>query len=113
MPHVGIALATTLAAWINAAMLLITLRRHGDFRSDPRLVRNVPLIVLASLAMGAAVYGALIWLAPYLTSQASLMVKFGALSAVVGIGVAVFAILIIATGVLSLTQLKRFSRRPR
>ncbi|HRY07291.1 MAG TPA: murein biosynthesis integral membrane protein MurJ [Hyphomicrobiaceae bacterium] len=113
MPHVGIALATTLAAWINAVMLLITLRRHGDFRSDPRLVRNVPLIALASLAMGAAVYGALIWLAPYLTSQASLIVKFGALSAVVGIGVAVFAILIIATGVLSLTQLKRFSRRPR
>lgn len=113
MPHVGIALATTLAAWINAAMLVITLRRHGDFRSDPRLARNVPLILLASVAMGGAVYGVLIWLAPYLVSEARLLVKVGALSAVVGTGVAIFAVLIIASGVLSLAQLKRFTHRPR
>lgn len=112
MPHVGIALATTLAAWINAAMLLITLRRHGDFRADSRLARNLPLILLASLAMGIAVQGVLVLLAPYLASEARLMVKIGALTAVVGTGVVVFAVLIITTGVLSLTQLKRFTRRP-
>lgn len=113
MPHVGIALATTLAAWVNATMLLVTLRRHGDFQSDPRLSRNLPLILLASLAMGAAVYGVLIWLAPYMTGDAPLAVKFGALTAVVGIGAAVFAVLIITTGVLNLAQLKRFTSRPR
>ncbi len=113
MPHVGIALATTLAAWINAAMLILTLRRLGDFQSDRRLTRNLPLILLASLAMGASVYGVLIWLGPYLASDARLTVKVGALIAVVGTGVVVFAALTITSGVLSLTQLRRFTRRQR
>lgn len=113
MPHVGIALATTLAAWINAAMLILTLRRLGDFQSDRRLTRNLPLILLASLAMGASVYGVLIWLGPYLASDARLIVKVGALIAVVGTGVVVFAALTVTSGVLSLTQLRRFTRRQR
>ena len=62
--------------------------------------------------MGIAVQGVLVLLAPYLASEARLMVKIGALTAVVGTGVVVFAALIITTGVLSLTQLKRFTRRP-
>lgn len=112
MPHVGIAVATTLAAWINAAMLFFTLKRHDDFESDRRLVRNIPLILFASIAMGAVVYGIVLWLAPYLTSAASLGVKVTALAAVVGIGGLVFALIVVLTGVLSLTQLKRFVHRP-
>lgn len=111
MPHVGIALATSLAAWINAAMLFATLKRHGDFKGDPRLARNLPLILFASLAMGAAVWSVLVWLAPYMASQAPLSTKVGALTAVVGTGMVVFAALVVATGVLSVTQLKRFTRR--
>ena len=72
MPHVGIALATTLAAWVNAVMLFATLKRHGDFEADQRLVRNLPLIVLASLAMGGLVYVLTGWLAPQLSSAATL-----------------------------------------
>ncbi len=113
MPHVGIALATTLAAWVNAGMLFFTLRRHGDFLSDPRLTRNLPLILLACLAMGAVVYPVLVWLTPYLASDVRLSIKVAALTAVVGTGMAVFAMLIIVTGVLSITQLKRFTRKPR
>jgi putative peptidoglycan lipid II flippase len=111
MPHVGIAVATTLAAWINAAMLFATLKRHGDFEGDRRLARNLPLILLASLAMGTVVYGVVGWMAPYLTNATPLGLKVYALAAVVGSGVLVFAILVVATGVLSIAQLSRFTRR--
>lgn len=110
-PHVGIALATTIAAWINAAMLFVTLRRHGDFESDRRLARNLPLIAAASLAMGGVVYFAVDLLAPYLDRAATLPIRVGALAAVVGIGLAVFAAIVMATGVLSSAQLGRFFRR--
>ncbi len=111
MPHVGIAVATTLAAWINAAMLFITLKRHGDFEGDRRLARNLPLILFASVAMGAVVYDIVFWLAPYLSSAASLSVKVAALAAVVGAGALVFALIVVVTGVLGLAQLKRFTQR--
>lgn len=111
MPHVGIALATTLAAWVNAVMLFATLKRHGDFEADQRLVRNLPLIVLASLAMGGLVYVLTGWLAPQLSSAATLGVRVTALAAVVVAGMIVFAAFIMATGVLGVAQLKRFTRR--
>lgn len=111
MPHVGIAVATTIAAWINAAMLFFRLKRDGDFESDTRLARNLPLIALASLAMGLAVYFLIGWLEPSLSSTASLATKATALTAVVSAGVIVFAVMILATGVLSVAQLKRFSVR--
>ena len=111
MPHVGIAVATTIAAWINAAMLFFRLKRDGDFESDARLARNLPLIALASLAMGLAVYFLIGWLEPSLASTASLATKATALTAVVSAGVIVFAVMILATGVLSVAQLKRFSVR--
>ena len=110
-PHVGIALATTIAAWINAAMLFLTLKRHGDFEFDGRLVRNLPLIGLASGLMGGVLYAALLVLAPYLDRAMPLLMRGSALGAVVAVSMLAFAFVIMATGVLSPAQLKRFMRR--
>jgi len=52
--HVGIALATALAAWLNVALLGLWLRRAGYLRLDPRSRRRLPRIALASLGMGLA-----------------------------------------------------------
>ncbi|MFV0368591.1 MAG: murein biosynthesis integral membrane protein MurJ [Hyphomicrobiaceae bacterium] len=111
MPHVGIALATSLAAWINAYMLYATLKRHSDFEGDRRLSRNLPLIAGASVVMGVVVYAVATWLAPSLAGQASFMEKLTALAALVTAGGLTFAVLIVATGVLDLRQLKRVLRR--
>lgn len=54
--HVGIALATAISAWANAACLAYLLHRSGHFRPDARLVRCVPRILLA-----AAVMALLLW----------------------------------------------------
>ncbi|MBU1212681.1 MAG: murein biosynthesis integral membrane protein MurJ [Alphaproteobacteria bacterium] len=103
-PHVGIALATSIAGWANALLLWGALVRSGEFASDRRLARNLPLILLASVAMGAAIWFAVPPLAPYMASAAALPVQAAALTGLVALGGIVFFSLIFATGVFSLRQ---------
>ncbi len=107
MPHVGIALATSIAAWVNAAMLWGTLKLRGDFVFDPRLARSVPLIGLASTLMGAGVFAAATFLDPLLQPRSGLAVQSATLAGIVVLGVAVFAGVIIGTGVMTTDQLRR------
>jgi putative peptidoglycan lipid II flippase len=111
MPHIGIALATSLAAWVNAVMLWVTLKHRDQFVVDSRLARNVPLIVLASAIMGAGVIAAGLVLEPWLRSGAGLPAKVIALAALVAIGLALFTAIIFATHVMTPAQLRRQVRR--
>lgn len=54
--QVGIALATAIASWCNASLLLIGLRRRGHLVLDARLKKRLPRTALASLAMGGLVF---------------------------------------------------------
>jgi putative peptidoglycan lipid II flippase len=60
--YVGIAIATSLAAWTNASLLGGTLLYQGNFRLDSALLKRGPLIVLTSLIMGGALWGVLLLL---------------------------------------------------
>ncbi len=111
MPQLGIAIATTLGGWLNAGLLWATLKARGNFVADHRLIRNLPLIGVASLAMGVVLYFACIPLAPYLQAGRGFLVQASALAMLVGAGLAVFALAIIALGVMSPDQLRRFIRR--
>jgi putative peptidoglycan lipid II flippase len=113
MPHVGIALATTVAGWVNALMLWGALLRRGHFIADARLARNLPLMLLASAAMGSVVYVAMTLGAPFLEPPAPFWVRIAALAALIGLGAAVYGLLILATGVMTLAQFRRYSRRQR
>ena len=53
LQHVGLALATSAASWLNALLLAWLLRRRGQFAIDRRLRTRFPRIVLATLAMTA------------------------------------------------------------
>lgn len=111
MPHVGIALATSIAAWINAAMLWGALRLRGDFVVDPRLARSVPLIGLASVVMGGGVFAVASLLDPLLQVRAGLAIQAATLAGIVALGVTLFAAVIIGTGVMSTAQLRRKLKR--
>ena len=111
MPHVGIAIATTVAGWVNAGLLVLTLARAGDYRPDRRLGRNTWLILLASVVMGATLIAVLPLLAPYFAASAGLAHRASALVGLVAIGLAVYGLMILATGVLRIDQLRRFVRR--
>lgn len=110
-PFVGIALATSIAGWVNAFLLWYALQARGGFRSDERLKRNLPLIVLASLAMGLVLAGMVPLLEPYLSSG-RIWLQIPALGALVLTSSAVFVMAILGTGVLDRSQIARFLRRP-
>ena len=59
---IGIAIATSIAAWVNAVLLGIGLRRRGHWHTDPRLLSRTPRVLLASVLMGAALVPMASWL---------------------------------------------------
>jgi putative peptidoglycan lipid II flippase len=57
--YVGIAIATSIAAWTNAGLLMTTAVRRGDFAADERLKKRLPRILVSLLVMGAVMAGIL------------------------------------------------------
>ena len=111
MPQLGIAVATTFGGWLNAWLLWSTLKERGDFESDARLRRNLPLIAVASAAMALVLVIAARAAAPYLQPERGFLVEASALAGLVALGLVVFAAVILLTGVMSRDQLGRFLRR--
>jgi putative peptidoglycan lipid II flippase len=111
MPHLGIAVATTLGGWLNAGLLYATLVRRGYFVADQRLRRTLPRILISTLAMGAVLWIMAEMLAGSFGSSASPLVRFGALVALVGSGLAVYTGAVFATGALDMRQLRSFLKR--
>lgn len=89
LAHVGIALASALSSWLNAALLAAVLARRGHLRSDARLRRRVPRMALAAAAMAAGVWLAAGALAPWFA--AGLPWKAAGLAILVALGVGLFA----------------------
>lgn len=63
MGFTGLAIATSIAAWVNVLFLTWDLLRSGAFTPDASLRARLPRILLASLVMGGGVY----WLSQYFT----------------------------------------------
>ncbi len=96
LAHVGIALATTAAGWLNALTLLVLLIRRRHFAFDARAQRNLPRVGVAAVAMGAVLAMLRIALAPMLAGPGIL--QMGALAALVCAGLAAFAMLALGLG---------------
>ena len=109
--HVGIALATSLAAWVNAGLLGMTLSRRDLFVLDVRLRRRLPLIVLSGMLMGALLLvGAWLLRSNYLEGASFLSALWGLLALVTGGGASYFAIAHL-TGAMPLGELKLMLKR--
>jgi len=95
--HVGIALGTSAAAWVNAGLLWSTLSLRRHFALDARARRTLPRLVVVTLAMSLAV-----WLAkPFLP------IGVLGLAVLIAFGGAVFAALVLLSGTASLADLRR------
>ena len=51
LKHVGMALATSIAGWVNVVQMLVILSRRGWFVASPRLYRQIGNILIASATM--------------------------------------------------------------
>jgi putative peptidoglycan lipid II flippase len=111
LAQLGIALALSIAGWVNALALIAVLRRRAHFALDARARRALPRIALAALGMGGLLLALQRWaLLP--AFGAGLAVKVAALAADIGAGIAVFAILALALGLVDWRAIKRRFFRP-
>ena len=98
MPHLGIAVATTLGGWLNAWLLARALVRQGHFVADARLLRSLPRILAAALLMGAMLWLGADLLQPLLASGRGLLVRAGALAGLVTLGLVSYGLALVALG---------------
>ncbi len=54
--HVGIAMGTAIASWINAILLIIVLQKRRMFVFDSQFLSRIPKILCASAIMGVVIY---------------------------------------------------------
>ena len=102
--HVGIALATSVAVWLQSGFLAVSLARRGAFVPDRRLVARVGACAAASALMAGA-----LWLARLALGDDP---DAGGLERIVGLGVLVaaglgcFAAAALATGAVRWRELR-------
>jgi putative peptidoglycan lipid II flippase len=65
----GLALATSVAAWVNVVCLGGVLIKEGSFAPDMRLLSRLPRITLASALMGVALFALAPLMDPYLSGN--------------------------------------------
>jgi putative peptidoglycan lipid II flippase len=109
--HVGPALATSIAAWLNVLLLSVFLRRHEYLRPDRVLASRLARMAAATAVMAGCLLGARHFLVPELGHHVAIPV----LCVLIAIGLAVYGGLAQGLGVFDATGflakgLRRFRR---
>ena len=107
--HVGIAAATAIAAWINAALLAGGLKRRGHLVIDDRLKSRLPRIALAAAIMTASlVLGAMALAGPLAGAEVP---RIAALVVLVAGGIIIYGACAQLSGAADLKELKTIMGR--
>ncbi|MBI3673970.1 MAG: murein biosynthesis integral membrane protein MurJ [Rhizobiales bacterium] len=109
--HVGIALATSLAAWVNAAQLGLTLSRRGHFGMDERFRERAPRIVVSALLMGLGLVAAAWAMGGLFSAGAHVIGSVVGLIVLVAGGGAIYFLLAHLTGAMRLGELRSLLKR--
>lgn len=110
--HVGIALATAIAAWVNAGALWFILQRRGHFHVDARLARALPRLLAATVVMAAVLFGLNRLLEPMIGG--TLLARAVGLTVLLGTGGAAYLLAARVLRVFTLAELKsQFRRGPK
>jgi len=111
--HIGVALAVSVSAWVNAGLLGITLTARGFFKTDAQLRRNLVKIILNSLLMGALLLVANHFIHAFFTVETGLLMRIGLLGLIVVAGAGIYFITCHLTGVFRWGAFKQAFRRAR
>ncbi|MBV8391722.1 MAG: murein biosynthesis integral membrane protein MurJ [Alphaproteobacteria bacterium] len=110
LAQVGIALASSLSGWLNAAMLAIVLHRRGHWLPDTRLYARTWRIAAATVGMTGTLWLGLMALKAPLAHPT--LTGVAALAAIIALGGGVYGLVGMALGVVRLGELKTSLRRP-
>jgi putative peptidoglycan lipid II flippase len=111
LQHVGIAIATSVSAWANSALLAIWLKRRGHFALSQAEWHRHGLIFLAALVMAGLLYGLSVPLTPAFAADSALIVQLIALAVLVAVGFVAYFAIAHFSGAQPLGQLLRRLRR--
>ena len=111
MPHTGIAIATTVGAWINVAQLWMALSARGHYHATPAIRRSLPRILASSAIMGIALWFAADALTPWLAASNPLWIRSTALAALISGAMALYLALVVGSGAVRLRDLGAALRR--
>jgi putative peptidoglycan lipid II flippase len=110
--HVGIAVATSVSAWLNALLLALFLARRGHFALTTGEWSRHGLIILISTLMGGALYLLVERGSRYFASGAPFWMQALLLAVLIGFGVILYFTLLHVSGAQKLGLLLR-QLRPR
>src|SRR5690606_812178 len=108
----GIAAATSAAAWITVIQMWFAIRKTDAYTPSKRAVFKLTRVVAASLVMGVALAAAG-WFRPQIEQLPLMGVKEIGVLVVCATGAALYAVLLVATGGVTLAEAKAAMRRKR
>lgn len=107
--HVGMAIATSTAGWLNVSLLVWQLEKRDLFAIDEKLKRRLPLVLASAVAMSAVLLVALPFFAPFW--QMHFVPKFTGLLLLCAVGAMTYAVTLFTSKALSLSELKGYVRK--
>ncbi len=109
--HVGIAIATSLAGWVNAGLLAMTLTRRGHFEFDAEFKRRIIPLCISCAVMGAALWGIMVLMSDWFAPSNGLMTQLAALACLVVSGIAVYGVMAHISRALRLQEMMKLLKR--
>jgi len=108
LSYLGMALATSVSAWVNVILLVWLLERRGWFHIDKRNERRSFRMIAAAAVMAAVLEGARRVLEHWLAEPG---IRFVALAMLIVIGIVVYAIAAQLLGALRIQEVRGWLRR--
>ncbi|MBT9292862.1 murein biosynthesis integral membrane protein MurJ [Prosthecodimorpha staleyi] len=108
---VAVAIATSVAGWVNAGLLWLITVRRGHWRADWELESRLPRIAASAAVMGMVLYLLVDPVGVWTGAENGLPVKAGALGSLIALGLALFFGVAQATGAVDLGRILRQMRR--
>jgi putative peptidoglycan lipid II flippase len=109
--HVGIAMATSLAAWANAALLMLTAVQEGHFTWDARLRARLPRMLASLAVMAVIMFGLDVWLSSSYLERTGFDDRMLALLILMTAGAFSYFLAAQVTGAFRISDLKASLRR--
>jgi putative peptidoglycan lipid II flippase len=111
MQYVGIALATSVAAWVNAVMLIATAVRRDHYTADTRFKSRLPRMVISLFVMAAVLVGLNSLLASNYAENAGFTAALWGLIALIAAGIISYFAAAHLTGAFRLSDLRGAIRK--
>jgi len=107
----GIAMAEITAAWVNIALLLVTLVKRGYWQVERRSVARIARLIPAAIMMGFVLYTGAHYGRDWLTSQAPFGLQIGGFFVLMAASSSLYLILVFVTGAMDIRDVGRALRR--